>query len=104
MKSSVSGTAWAPNSVTKRASLGQLAHAAGVAPLQRHVLPHQKAGFVGRVVELGPAHMGVDAQEVETRILRVLHVSGELVCGGLSEGHARRALVGALQEEALAVD
>ena len=38
-----------------------LAHAARVAPLQRHVLPDEQAGLVGRVVELGPGDVGVDA-------------------------------------------
>ena len=37
-----------------------LAHAAGVAPLQRQVLPEQQSVAVGRVVQLGPRHMTVD--------------------------------------------
>ena len=51
---------------------GLLADAAGVAPLQREVLPEQQAGLVGRVVELGPGDVGVDPQQVEAGLARQL--------------------------------
>ncbi len=80
------------------------ADAAAVAPLQGQVLPQQQARFVGRVVELGSGDVSVEAQEVETRVDGQRDVAPHLVGGGLAERHARRSLVGALQEEALAVD
>ena len=43
---------------------------AGVAPLQREVLPEQHPGLVGRLVQLGAAHVGVQAQEVEPGVAR----------------------------------
>ncbi len=53
----------------RRLAHGLLADAAGVAPLEREVLPEQQAGLVGRVVELGPADVGVDAEQVEPGVL-----------------------------------
>ena len=81
-----------------------LAHAARVTPLQRHVLPDEQAGLVGGVVELGPGDVGVDAQEVEPGRLRQLDVARQLRRRRLGQLHARRAVIGALEEEALAVD
>ena len=52
-----------------------LADAAGVAPLEREVLPQQQALLVGGVVELGPGDVGVDAQEVEAGVEGQLDVA-----------------------------
>ena len=49
---------------------GLLADAAGVAPLQREVLPEEEAGGVGGVVELGSGDVGMDAQQVEPGLAR----------------------------------
>ena len=81
-----------------------LARAARVAPLQREVLPQQQPGGVGGVVELGAGDVGVDAQEVEVRVLGELDVAGELGRGRVGERHAGRAVVRAHQEDPLAVD
>ena len=83
---------------------GLLADAACVAPLQRHVLPKEKAGLVGRVVELGAADVGVDAQQVEPRVLGQGDIACQLLLGRLAERHPSGALVGTLEEQALAVD
>jgi hypothetical protein len=83
---------------------GLLADPPGVAPLQRHVLPQQQARLVGGVVELGARHVGMDAEQVEARLLGQSHVGRQLRRSGLGERHARRALVRPLDEEALTVD
>ena len=68
---------------------GLLADLAGVAPLEREVLPQQHPGLVGGVVELGPGHVGVDPEQVETGLL------GEDACrvgssAGLASASAMR--------------
>ena len=75
-----------------------------VAPLQRQVLPDQHALAIGRLVELGPGDVGVDPQQVQAGLAGQGHVAGQLVAGGLGQGPAGRAAVGALEEQALAVD
>ena len=52
-----------------RLAHGLLADAAGVATVQREVLPHEHPGPVGGVVQLGPADVGVDPDEVEAGVL-----------------------------------
>ena len=47
-----------------------LADRAGVAPLQREVLPEEHAELVGGVVELGPGDVAVDPQQVEAGVAR----------------------------------
>ena len=96
---------WASRSTASRAwRRACLADRAAVAPLQRQVLPQQHAGLVGRVVELGPADVGVHPQEVEPGVAGQGDVAGDLGRLGLGQRHAGRALVGALEEEPLAVD
>ena len=81
-----------------------LAGAARVAPLQREVLPEQEAGRVGRVVELGPGHVRVDAEQVEVGVDRELHVAGQLRGRSPRRAPCGSALVRAHREDALAVD
>ena len=90
----------------RRAGLadGLLAHASGVAPLEREVLPQEQPPLVGGVVQLGAGDVGVDAQQVETGVEGEVDVAGQLGRGGLGQGHAGGPLVRALEEEALAVD
>ena len=78
--------------------------AAGVAPLQREVLPQQHAQLVGGVVQLGPGDVTVDAQQVEPGLAGQLDVVAELGRVGVAERHARRCQVRALDEHPLAVD
>ena len=69
---------WWPSSSTAAAGLAHrlLADAAGVAPLQRQVLPEEQAALVGRVVELGAGDVGVDAEEVEAGVEGEVDVAG----------------------------
>ena len=46
-------------------ALRLLADAAGVAPVEGEVLPDQHPGLVGRRVQLRPADVGVEAEQVE---------------------------------------
>ena len=62
-----------------RLAHGFLAGAARVAPLQREVLPEEQAGLVGRVVQLGPGDVRVDAEQVEVRLDREVDVPDELL-------------------------
>ena len=64
----------------------------------------EQARLVGRVVELGPGHVGVDAHQVEPGLDRQLDVAAQLGRRGLAERHAGRPEVGALEEQPLAVD
>ncbi len=82
---------------------GLLADAAGVAPLQRHVLPDQQTGRVGGLVELGARDVGVDAKEVEVGLDGELDVTREFGRGGLGQLHPGRAEVRPLEEHLLAV-
>ncbi len=83
---------------------GLLADGAGVAPLQREVLPQQHAELVCRVVQLGPRDVTVHSQQVEPCLARQLHIATHLGGGCVSESHPRRCQVGALHEHRLAVD
>ena len=82
---------------------GLPADAAGVRAVQRQVLPQQQAGLVGGVVELGPGDVGLDPQQVEAQPDGPVDVGSHLVRGGLAEGPSGRAVLGALEEQALAV-
>ena len=57
---------------------GLLADRAGVAPLQREVLPHQHAELVGGVVQLGAGDVAVHAQQVEAGLAGQLDVAAHL--------------------------
>ena len=81
-----------------------LPDASGVAAVQGQVLPKQKAVAVGRVVQLGPAHVAVDAQEIQAGRRGQHDVAIEVVRRRLGQLHPRRALARPLEEEALAVD
>jgi len=62
------------------------AQPSGVAPLQREVLPEEQPGLVGRLVELGPADVGVEPEEVGERLARDLLAQGaEIVLGEIRE-------------------
>jgi hypothetical protein len=47
---------------------GLTSDAAGVAPLQRKVLPHEHAELVGRLVELGAGDVGMNPQQIEAQV------------------------------------
>ena len=98
---------WWPSRSTAAGGLahGLLADAAGVAPLQREVLPEQQPGVVGGVVELGPGDVGVDAQEVEAGVAARASTS-RASSSGVASASAMRVgpVVGALEEQPLAVD
>ena len=79
------------------------ADAAGVGAVQRHVLPHEQARLVGRVVQLRPGDVRVDAHQVEAGLHGEVDVAPQLGGRGLAERHAGRAEVGALEEQPLAV-
>ena len=97
---------WWPSRSTASPGLadGLVADAAGVAPLQREVLPDEHAELVGGVVELGPADVRVQAHEVEAGVRGQDDVAAQLLGGGVAERPAGRAEVGALEEQPLAVD
>ncbi len=80
-----------------------LADGAGVAPLQREVLPHQHAEFVGGGVELGPGDVPVDPHQVEPGLACELHIVAHLGGRGLGEGGTGGGEVGALHEQGLPV-
>ena len=81
-----------------------LADAAGVAPLQGQVLPEQQPVAVGGVVELGPADVGVDPQQVEAGVAGERDVTFEVVGRASASAMPGRPWLAALEEEALAVD
>ena len=81
-----------------------LANRAGVSPLQREVLPQQHAELVGRVVQLGPRDVPVNAQQIETGVAGQLHVARELGRRRVAQRHAGGSQVRTLDEHRLAVD
>ena len=83
---------------------GLLADRAGVAPLQREVLPQQHAELVGGVVQLGTGDVAVHPQEVEAGLAGQLDVAAQLGGRRVAQRHPRRRQVGALHEHRLAVD
>ena len=83
---------------------GLLADAPRVAPLQGQVLPQEQPGLVGRVIQLRPCDVGVDAEEVEPGLLGQRHIARDLRGRGFGQRHARRALVRPLEEQTLTVD
>ena len=79
-------------------------HRAGVSPLQREVLEQQHTELVGGVVRRLCGDVAVDAERVEPGLDRQLDVAAGIALGDLTERDARRQQVGALDEQALAVD
>ncbi len=95
-----------PELVDGLASLANrfLADRTGIPPLQGEVLPQQHSELVGCVVQLGTGDVTVNAQQVESRFARQLHVASELGRRGVAQRHAGGGEVGALHEHRLAVD
>ncbi|CAB5005746.1 unannotated protein [freshwater metagenome] len=87
-----------------RLTYGFLANGARVTPLQREVLPHEHAQLVGCLVQLGPGDVPVHAHQVEPRITCQFDIAPHLLGCGLRQRSARGGKVGALGEQALAVD
>src|SRR4051812_28529465 len=83
---------------------GLLANRAGIAPLQREVLPQQHPEFVGSVVQLRSRDVSVDTQQIEAGFAGKLDVATKFGGCRITERHLRRCKVGPLDEQRLAVD
>ena len=67
-------------------------------PLDGEVLPDEDAEAIGFGVQLGAAHMSVDANEVEPGVGHSCDVGGDLLRGTVTDGEARGAERNPFQE------